>query len=188
MCSNPMAKSSAKISFMIILVWITVLARAQQDTCQSSGSLQGSAGNCNTADGSQCCKATESYPTYDCSPSVTSQTSADLTLNGFGQGESGGGASECDEQYHSNSEMIVALSTGWFDNKSRCGKQIQINANGKTVTATVVDECDSRHGCDQEHAFQPPCANNVVDASSAVWDALGLNQDDGHADITWSDA
>ncbi|GLJ42271.1 hypothetical protein SUGI_0875030 [Cryptomeria japonica] len=91
--------------------------------------------------------------------------------------------------FHSNNEMIVALSTGWFDNQSRCGKHIQINANGKTVTASVVDECDSRHGCDQEHDFSAPLHNNVVDASSAVWDALGLNNwDDGHADITWSDA
>jgi hypothetical protein len=49
-----------------------------------------------------------------------------------------------------------------------------------------VDECDSVNGCDKEHAFQPPCRNNIVDGSSAVWDALELNQNDGVVDVTWS--
>ncbi|GMN24887.1 hypothetical protein TIFTF001_000733 [Ficus carica] len=30
-----------------------------------------------------------------------------------------GGPSECDDRYHDNSELIVALSTGWFDNRWR---------------------------------------------------------------------
>lgn len=33
----------------------------------------------------------------------------------------------------------------------------------------VVDECDSTRGCDNEHDYQPPCSNNIVDASLAVW-------------------
>ena len=57
---------------------------------------------------------------------------------------------------------------------------IRITAsNGRSVTAEVVDECDSVNGCDSEHASQPPCNNNIVDRSSSIWDALGLNRDLG---------
>ncbi|PKH61286.1 hypothetical protein CRG98_050279 [Punica granatum] len=55
----------------------------------------------------------------------------------------------------------------------------------------VVDECDSTMGCDDDHDYQPPCANNIVDASRAVWAALGVPQDSddwGWMDITWLDA
>ncbi|OWM73781.1 hypothetical protein CDL15_Pgr026885 [Punica granatum] len=51
----------------------------------------------------------KSYPKYQCSPPVTSWTRATLTENDFSEG---GGPSECDDNYHSNSEHIVALSTG----------------------------------------------------------------------------
>ena len=55
---------------------------------------------------------------------------------------------------------------------------IRITAsNGRSVTAKVVDECDSVNGCDSKHAGQPPCNNNIVDRLSSIWDALGLNQD-----------
>ena len=27
-------------------------------------------------------------------------------------------------------------------------------SNGRNMTAIVVDECDSRRGCDEEHAYQ----------------------------------
>lgn len=140
--------------------------------CQSSGRLT--------------CKGT-SYPTYMCSPPVTSSTLAKLTNNDFSEGGDGGAPSECDESYHSNSEMIVALSTGWYNGGSRCGKMIKITAsNGRSVTAKVVDECDSMRGCDEEHAGLPPCENNIVDGSDAVWSALGLNKDEGVVDVTWS--
>ncbi|CAL9758013.1 unnamed protein product, partial [Musa acuminata subsp. burmannicoides] len=90
--------------------------------------------------------------------------------------------------YHGDDQMLASLSTGWCDDGSRCSKNIKINANGQTVLAKVMDECDSLHGCDQEHAFQPPCAPDIVDASRAVWEALGIPEsqigDDG---ITWSD-
>lgn len=114
-----------------------------------------------------------------------------LTVNGFAEGEDGGGAAACDGQYHSNTEMIAALSTGWFAGGSRCGKTINITANGKTVQATIVDECDSNNGFDAEHAFQPPCGTNIVDVSNAVWEALGVSQNDpnyGQMPVTWSDA
>jgi len=49
-------------------------------------------------------------------------------------------------------------------------------SSGRSVLAKVVDECDSVAGCDEEHNFEPPCANNIVDGSPAVWKALGLKQ------------
>ncbi|KAK7324922.1 hypothetical protein VNO77_28870 [Canavalia gladiata] len=141
-------------------------------TCQSSGNLK--------CDG-------KSYPQYKCSPPVSSSTQAILTLNDFSEGGDGGAPSECDEKYHDNSERVVALSTGWYNQGSRCLKMIKITAkNGKSVKAKVVDECDSVNGCDKEHAGQPPCRNNIVDGSQAVWDALGLDSDVGEESVTWS--
>ncbi|KAF4398293.1 hypothetical protein G4B88_007572 [Cannabis sativa] len=93
-------------------------------------------------------------------------------------GGDGGGPSECDER-------VVALSTGWYNDGSRCGKMIKIRAtNGRTTTAKVVDECDSQNGCDDEHAGQPPCRNNIVDGSNVVWNALGLDTNLGVVDVT----
>ena len=128
-------------------------------TCASTGFLIGIAprGACEN-----CCEAGKRYPQYSCSPPVTASTGATLTVNGFAEGEEGGGASACDGQFHSNSERIVALSTGWFAGGSRCGKSVTVTANGRSVTAKVVDECDSNTGCDAVHAYQPPCANNIV--------------------------
>lgn len=151
----------------------------------SSPSGPSPSGDCRPT-GSMTC-AGETKPTYTCSPPVTSSTAAILTLNNFEEGGDGGAESECDGQFHKNSEMVVALSTGWYAGGSRCGKMIRIRAsNGRSVTAKVVDECDSRNGCDKEHAGQPPCDNNIVDGSSAVWQALGLNEDDGRVPVTWS--
>ncbi|KAE7999524.1 hypothetical protein FH972_003942 [Carpinus fangiana] len=118
---------------------------------------------------------------------------ASLTLNSFEEGGDGGHESKCDEMYHNNTELIVALSTGWleYSGPSRCNSSINITGNGKSVVAKVVDECDSTMGCDAQHAYQKPCNNNVVDASSGVWDALGVDKsirDLGPMNITWSDA
>ncbi|XP_074323198.1 ripening-related protein grip22-like [Apium graveolens] len=114
------------------------------------------------------------------SPPVTKNTKATLTLNSFEKGGSGGGPSECDGQYHDDDTRIVALSTGWYNGGSRCLKKIIINANGRSVDATVVDECDSNG--------HPPCADNIVDGSKAVWKALGLDSNVGVFGITWTDA
>jgi hypothetical protein len=84
---------------------------------------------------------------------------------------------------------VVALSTGWYNHGNRCLNFINIHGNGKSVKAMVVDECDSTMGCDSDHDYQPPCANNIVDASKAVWKALGVPESDwGGMDIYWSDA
>ncbi|XP_038679570.1 kiwellin-like [Tripterygium wilfordii] len=140
--------------------------------CQSSGTL--------TCGGN-------SYKKYKCSPPVTSSTKALLTLNDFSKGGDGGAPSESDERWHEKTERVVALSTGWYNGGSRCGRNIRINAsNGRSVVVKVVDECDSENGCDADHAGQPPCRNNIVDGSDAVWDALGLNKGRGVVDVSWS--
>lgn len=160
-------------------------------TCKPGTPLQGrnppSKNACNTDNGDECCTSSKRYTTYDCSPAISSSTPAILTLNDFTQGGDGGGPSSCSGKYYSNTDKVVALSTGWFENGSRCLKKIRINGNGNSAVATVVDECDSRHGCDADHGYQPPCRNNIVDASAAVWDALGVPQDQqGQLSITWS--
>ncbi|CAK7337220.1 unnamed protein product [Dovyalis caffra] len=86
------------------------------------------------------------------------------------KGGDGGAPSERDDQYLSDDTPVVALSTG-------------------CVKAMVVNECDSTMGCHSDHDFQPPCPNNIVDASKAVWQALGVPESDGgDMDISWSDA
>ncbi|KAF8397715.1 hypothetical protein HHK36_016637 [Tetracentron sinense] len=131
------------------------------------------------------CKG-KTYSTYTCSPPVIGSTRAHLTNNDFSEGGDGGGPSKCDYSYHANTERIVALSTGWYNNNRRCGKMIGITTrNGKSVIAKVVDECDLMHGCDKEHEGQPPCHNNIVDGSNAVWSGLGLDKNVGVVDITW---
>ncbi|KAL6883478.1 hypothetical protein ACP4OV_010892 [Aristida adscensionis] len=116
------------------------------------------------------------------SPPVSAHTPAVMTLNGFERGESGGGAAACDEQFHSNGEKVVALSSGWLrlDGTRRCNRMIRITGPGgrRSVLAKVVDECDPADGCD----------NNIVDSSAAVWKALGLDTDVGRVRVTWSDA
>ncbi|KAM5555273.1 kiwellin-1-like [Rosa sericea] len=171
----------------ILLLAIFLVSEAQQ--CSSSGAIIGTSGQCNQENDAECCKDGVSYPTYTCSPPVSGNTQAKLTLNSFEAGGDGGGPSKCDSQYHDDNTQVVALSTGWYDNNSRCSKYITINGNGVSVDAMVVDECDSTKGCDAEHDYQPPCPNNVVDASKAVWEALGVSEDKrGDLDITWSDA
>ncbi|XP_059651429.1 uncharacterized protein LOC132299025 [Cornus florida] len=161
------------------------------DSCRPSGNIRGRKppGQCNQENDSDCCVQGKLYPTYKCSPTVSSNTKAVLTLNSFQKGGDGGGPSECDNTYHSDNTPVVALSTGWYKGGGRCLNNITISANGRSVSAMVVDECDSTMGCDGDHDYQPPCNNNIVDASKAVWKALGVPQDSwGELDITWSDA
>ncbi|KAK6936077.1 hypothetical protein RJ641_033107 [Dillenia turbinata] len=154
-------------------------------TCRTGSSPSRPSGSCRQFSTLNC--KGKSYPTFQCSPTVTSSTPAILTNNDFSKGGDGGSPSECDGKFHNNSESVVALSTGWYARGSRCGQRIQIKAsNGRSVVAKVVDECDSMNGCDSDHAGQPPCRNNIVDGSDAVWHALGLNIDVGEVKVTWS--
>jgi hypothetical protein len=158
--------------------------------CQYSGYLPGRSGGCNTNNSPDCCVDGQQYQRFLCSPPVTvPATWAVMTVNSFRKGEDGGYPSECDMAYHDDSEMVVALSTGWYNSMSRCGRNIKITAkDGAFAYAMVVDECDSLNGCDAEHNYEQPCGYNVVDASPAVWVALGLDQDVGLEDVIWSDA
>ncbi|XP_037445368.1 putative ripening-related protein 1 [Triticum dicoccoides] len=179
------AHKKMTMSCLVVLA-LALAATVGAQECRRSGTLRPSEGHsCE-----DCCEAGKAYPTYRCSPPVVAgATRAIMTLNDFDEGGDGGDPSACDEVFHRNSERVVALSTGWYAGGSRCGDRIWIRANGRSVLAKVVDECDSLNGCDDEHAFQPPCRNNVVDASQAVWDALGITGEEvGEYGITWSDA
>ncbi|RLN18502.1 putative ripening-related protein 6 [Panicum miliaceum] len=103
-----------------------------------------------------------------------------MTVNGFQRGESGGGPSECDGRYHDDRLMLAALSTGWYAGGSRCLRMIRVTSTqtGRSVLAQVVDEWDSRRGC----------RDNIVDTSTAVWAALGLDTNVGEVPVSWSDA
>ncbi|KAL8062674.1 hypothetical protein ABFX02_02G163100 [Erythranthe guttata] len=180
------------ISFFLFLLFsIFVIAKTEAQSCQPSGKIKGKKppkDQCNKNNDSECCEQGKYYTTYKCSPTVGAHTKAVLTLNSFEKGKDGGGPSECDGNYHSDDIPIVALSTGWFNNMKRCFRNVTIYGNGNSVSAMVVDECDSTMGCDLDHDYQPPCNNNIVDASRAVWKALGVPKSQwGEMDITWSD-
>ncbi|XP_048334236.2 kiwellin-1 [Ziziphus jujuba] len=185
--------NSSAVLFLIFLIftnyWLTII---EAQKCKPSGKIKGEkppAGQCNKDNNSDCCEEGKYYSTYKCSPTVSRHTKAILALNGFEKGSDGGAPSECDSKYHSDNTPVVALSTGWFNKKKRCLKNITIFGNGRSVNATVVDECDSTMGCDSDHDYQPPCRNNIVDASKAVWEALKVPKDKrGELDIHWTDA
>ncbi|KAG0606762.1 hypothetical protein M758_9G165300 [Ceratodon purpureus] len=164
----------------------------QAATCKPYGYLTAgtiTSNECNPND-DPCCVTGHKYGRFACSPPITSPaTTATMTVNSFAAGGDGGAPGACYGKYYPDSERVIAMSTGWFDNNSRCGKTIQISGNGKTTTAEVVDECDSQNGCDADHAYQQPCATNIVDASAAVWAALGVSTNDdryGYMIVTWT--
>ncbi|KAG2404346.1 hypothetical protein LR48_Vigan412s000600 [Vigna angularis] len=175
----------------LVFLFLSNGLNIEAEKCQPSGRVKGGkmpSGHCNEED-DLCCVPGKTYPTYTCSPTVSSHTKAYLTLNSFEKGGDGDSPSKCDNQYHSDDTSVVALSTGWFDHKSICLHNITIRGNGRSVVAMVVDECDSSQGCDKHHGYQPPCANNIVAASMAVWKALGIPMNQwGWMDITWSHA
>ena len=180
------------LCFLLSLVLLASISlEINGQTCKPSGGIRGRTpppGQCNQENNSDCCVKGKFYTTYTCSPPVTSDTKATLTINSFQKGGDGGGPSECDNQYHDDDTPVVALSTGWYKGGDRCHKYITINGNGRSVKAMVVDECDSTMGCDGEHDYQPPCPNNIVDASKAVWKALGVSESNwGDLDITWTE-
>ncbi|GMP96259.1 hypothetical protein CsSME_00044980 [Camellia sinensis var. sinensis] len=132
--------------------------------CKPSGKIKGkkpTKDKCNTDDGAECCKEGKFYTTYKCSPSVSGRTKTTLTINNFEKGRDGGAPSE---------------------GVTKASQSMQMGG------VWVVDECDSTMGCDSDHAYQPPCNNNIVDASEAVWRALGVPKKDwGGMEIFWSD-
>ncbi|PRQ56762.1 putative rlpA-like protein, double-psi beta-barrel [Rosa chinensis] len=110
--------------------------------------------------------------------SGSKRTKATLIINRLEKGGDGGGPSECENKFHSDNTAVVALSTGWFNNRKSCPHYFTIHGNGRSVKAKAVDENDSTMGCDPVHDCQPPCSHNIVDASPAVWKALGVEESD----------
>ncbi|KAI3691784.1 hypothetical protein L6452_31586 [Arctium lappa] len=189
--STTMAKTNRAWLLVLAVVIVLSVTTIHAQKCNPSGRLRGKkppGDHCNHHNMAECCKEGKFYATYDCSPPVTQRTEVVLTLNSFEKGGEGGWASQCDERFHSDKTRVVALSTGWYDGGKRCLDFITIHGNGKSVKAKVVDQCDSTMGCNDEHAYQPPCPNNIVDASDAVWAALGVPRKDwGWMKVTWSD-
>ncbi|BGP53533.1 hypothetical protein JCM8202_002727 [Rhodotorula sphaerocarpa] len=76
---------------------------------------------------------------------------------------------------HADSDAVVALDTAMYGSGSNCGRTVTITntANGKTVTATVADEC-------------PTCSSSTsLDLSTGAFDAIG-DEVTGELPITWS--
>ncbi|GMI63596.1 hypothetical protein HRI_000028900 [Hibiscus trionum] len=177
---------------VLILVCILFLFPSiQSHTCKPSGKIRAPkprSGQCTIEDDPGCCKEGKLYATYTCSPPVSNHTKATLTLDSFEAGGDGRAPSKCDNRYHSDDKQVVGLSTGWFNKRKRCLEYINIQGNGKMVKAMVVEECDSRKGCDAKHGYYPPCRNNIVVASKAVWKALDVPLSQwGEMNIYWSD-
>ncbi|GAA5844870.1 hypothetical protein JCM9279_000025 [Rhodotorula babjevae] len=76
---------------------------------------------------------------------------------------------------HSDSDKIVALQTTMYGSGSYCGKTVVITntSNGKSVTATVADECP---GCSSSES---------LDLSTGAFDSIG-DEDTGELSISWS--
>ncbi|CAL4934064.1 unnamed protein product [Urochloa decumbens] len=153
-------------------------------TCHASGFIHGKGRNCNREIGFGpllCRRQALSAVQMLASDPVSTKTPAILTFNRFENGEDDTRITSCDNRFHSDKELLVILSSGWLKHNgtSCCNKKIRVHANARSVLAKVVDECDSAHGCDEEHAFEPPCRNDVLNASPAVWKALRLNESIG---------
>ncbi|KAK1289219.1 putative ripening-related protein 1 [Acorus calamus] len=108
-----------------------------------------------------------------------------LSYNGVvGPGSVYARPAKCDGIKHSESELVVSISTGWFSSGSLCGKKILIKSfSGMSVVAKVVSECNSQGGC--RPYFQPPCGNNMIEATKAVFGALRLRPT-GYVQVKWA--
>jgi hypothetical protein len=106
---------------------------------------------------------------------IYSHTKAFLTFNVFE--ESGDYPPYCDEKFHPNDARAIALSTGWYDNASRCLKHINVTANVTQLgVATKIMIMNLL-----------VLTTRVVSASSTVWKALGVPHDQWSGlKITWS--
>lgn len=179
------------VVFVLLQIMCFPFHEVSAATCHASGVIHGMGRNCNRENGlDSCCIAGRRYPQFRCSPPVSNKTPAIMTVNRFENGEDHvTRMTSCDMRFHRDKELLVTLSSGWLklDGKNRCNKKIRVHANERSVLAKVVDECDSVNGCNEENDFEPPCRNNVLNASPGVWKALRLNQTIGELKVTWSD-
>ncbi|XBH81472.1 hypothetical protein VPH35_107042 [Triticum aestivum] len=98
-----------------------------------------------------------------------------MTVDGYEEGEEGGGPAACDGIYHSDGDFLTTLPTELYAGGSLCNKFIGITSTqtGRGARAMVVDVCDD-------------CGDDELGTSAAVWNALGLDTNAGVAPITWS--
>ncbi|KAI3918679.1 hypothetical protein MKX01_041999 [Papaver californicum] len=175
---NTYSSNYSPVLLNLLFAVLTCLEITEAQNCVPSGQVMGTQpppSKCNQENDSECCKPGTVHQTFTCSLHPVHPA-----VNGFAQAEDGGGTLECDGQFHDNNTPIVALLTGWFKfrNMKRCMNNI-----------ATTDECDSTRGCDEEHDYQPPYHNNLVDASKAVWRALGVPEEQwGQMPVTWVDA
>ncbi|KAK4698985.1 hypothetical protein P7C70_g7284, partial [Phenoliferia sp. Uapishka_3] len=109
--------------------------------------------------------------------SSSSSTSSSTSSSGTYSGEAtyfyqAGGTGACGS-VNEDSALIVALNTAQYSS-SKCGSKVKVTntATGKSVTATVADEC-------------PGCASESLDLSTGAFDSIG-DEDTGVLSITWS--
>ena len=83
------------------------------------------------------------------------------------------GGAKCNGVVYNSGSYVAALSSGILS--GRCGATINIQYNGRTVQATVVDECNESHGCRPGN----------IDSTAAVWGALGADMSAGVLGVTY---
>ncbi|KAI0267243.1 RlpA-like double-psi beta-barrel-protein domain-containing protein-containing protein [Russula aff. rugulosa BPL654] len=72
---------------------------------------------------------------------------------------------------NSADQPVVAIPTGIFSNRAHCNQQVTITYAGKSVQATVVDEC--------QH-----CGAQDIEISPVAFQQL-TGQNGGVANVTW---
>ncbi|KAI3719286.1 hypothetical protein L6452_20181 [Arctium lappa] len=76
--------------FLVVLVLLAATSfEIDAQTCKPDGGIRGKKpppGQCNRQNDSDCCVQGKFYTTYTCSPPVTSDTKATLTINSFQKG------------------------------------------------------------------------------------------------------
>ncbi|KAK1267020.1 putative ripening-related protein 5 [Acorus gramineus] len=85
-------------------------------------------------------------------------------------------------------ELVVSMSTGWFVRGDLCGRKVSITAisGRRTVVARVVSQCNSVSGCRGLLGLKPPCGNNVIEGTRAVYMALGLHPFGSDQSVYWT--
>ncbi|KAJ7089020.1 RlpA-like double-psi beta-barrel-protein domain-containing protein-containing protein, partial [Mycena crocata] len=85
-----------------------------------------------------------------------------------------GGFGSCGWQIQ-NSDFIVALGEGHYDNGAHCGQTINVEYNGRSISLTVADRCPGCQG------------DNGIDLSEGAMAALDGNYlNDGVINVNWS--
>ncbi|XBH81484.1 hypothetical protein VPH35_107054 [Triticum aestivum] len=106
--------------------------------------------------------------------SLASVQAGTMTVDGYEEGEEGGGPAACDGIYHSDGDFLSTLPTDLYAGGSLCHRFIGITSTqtGRSAMAMVVDVCDD-------------CGDDELGTSAAVWNALGLDTNAGVAPIRW---